>query len=140
MRAVLKERGGNPALANASISELVSADAKSLETCMRVLSRPTRLVRGKMDADADLNINEASFECDEERALYAAYGARQNHSGCSVCHDAAISEIDGAATAFFDNVLVWRKILNEATEWLCARPSEPRLACRFVSSEGRSDT
>ena len=45
VRAVLKERGGNPALA-ASISELVSADAKSLETCMRVLSRPTRLVRG----------------------------------------------------------------------------------------------
>ena len=109
VRAVLKERGGNPALANASISELVSADAKSLETCMRVLSRPTRLVRGKMDADADLNINEASFECDEERALYAAYGAARAKitEGCSVtAMIAAISEMDGAATAFFDNVLV----------------------------------
>jgi len=109
VRAVLKERGGNPALASASISELVSADAKSLETCMRVLSRPTRLVRGKMDADANLNINEASFECDEERALYAAYGAARAKitDGCSVTDMiAAICEMDGAATAFFDNVLV----------------------------------
>ena len=64
-----------------------------------------------MDADADLNINEASFECDEERAFMHAQrheAARAKITeGCSVtAMIAAISEIDGAATAFFDNVLV----------------------------------
>ena len=109
VRAVLKERGGSPALASASISELVAVDGKALETCVRVLSRPTRLVRGKMDANADLRINEASFECEEERALHAAYVAAQAKivDGCSVTDMiSAVCEMDNAATAFFDNVFV----------------------------------
>ena len=109
VRAVLKERGTNPALAAASVTELCAVDATSLETCMRVLSRPTRLVRGKMDADADLTINEASFDCDEERALFAAYSAAKAKvtEGCSV-NDlvSAVCEMDAAATAFFENVFV----------------------------------
>jgi glycyl-tRNA synthetase len=109
VRAVLKERGTNPALAAASVTELCAVDAPSLETCMRVLSRPTRLVRGKMDADADLTINEASFDCDEERALFAAYSAAKAKvtEGCSV-NDlvSAVCEMDAAATAFFENVFV----------------------------------
>ena len=109
VRAVLKERGNNPALASASVAQLVSADEKSLETCMRVLSRPTRLVRGKMEDGTDLTINEASFECDEERALHAAYVAARAKiaEGCSVTDlIAAVCEMDDASTAFFDKVFV----------------------------------
>jgi glycyl-tRNA synthetase beta subunit len=106
---VLKERGGSPALASTSVAELVGVDAEALETCMRVLSRPTRLVRGKLDAGADLTINAASFDCDEERALFAAYERAKSKisPACSVTDMIhAVREMDAAATAFFDNVLV----------------------------------
>ena len=109
VRAVLKERATNPALASASVAELVAVDEKALETCMRVLSRPTRLVRGKMEAGADLTIKEGNFECDEERALHAAYVAARAKitEGCSVKElIAAVCEMDAAATAFFDTVFV----------------------------------
>ena len=109
VRAVLKERGGSPALASTSVAELVGIDASALETCMRVLSRPTRLVRGKLAADANVAINPASFDCDEERALFAAYEAAKSKisSECSVTDMIhAVCEMDAAATAFFDNVLV----------------------------------
>jgi glycyl-tRNA synthetase len=62
-----------------------------------------------MGANANLRINEASFECEEERALHAAYVAARAKivDGCSVTDMiSAVCEMDNAATAFFDNVFV----------------------------------
>jgi len=76
VRAALKERGRNPALAAATAREISNHMAEGsggkLQKVMAAMARPVRLTRGK-DIDASWTVSPALFDCDEERALWAAY-------------------------------------------------------------------
>jgi glycyl-tRNA synthetase len=111
-RAILAERGDDPALAVESAKqlahELQAGDASQLPAVLTALSRPTRLVRGK-DVAASDNVNEALFDSDEERALWAAYEkmAANIVEGMSIkawLEEAA--KLGQPVDAFFTNVLV----------------------------------
>ena len=47
-------------------------EAGLLPTVMEAYARPTRIVRGK-DVGADWTVDEAGFDMEEERVLWAAY-------------------------------------------------------------------
>jgi glycyl-tRNA synthetase len=111
-RSVLAERGDNPALAVSSskelAAELASGAASALPDVLRALSRPTRLIRGKPN-DEEACVDEALFECEEERALLAAFRAAQR----SVMSDMSVrkwlevaSGIVAPVDAFFEHVFV----------------------------------
>lgn len=76
VRAVIAERGDNPALASQSAgdlkAELAKGDASQLNGVMMALSRPTRIVRGKA-VDPSWTVSDSKFELAEEKALYEAY-------------------------------------------------------------------
>ncbi|MEW5302291.1 MAG: hypothetical protein WDW36_005092 [Sanguina aurantia] len=72
VRAVISQRGDNPALAAATSralsAEWAQGEGGRLRTVMAALARPTRIVRGKA-ADPTLRVDPPQ----EERALHAAY-------------------------------------------------------------------
>jgi glycyl-tRNA synthetase len=116
VRAVLAERGDNPALAASTASELQAAldagDSSPLRAIMTALSRPTRIVRGKT-VDASVSVNPALFENAEEKQLHAAYQAvvQQLQGSGSSSLDvaswlAAVQSLVGPIDAFFENVFV----------------------------------
>ena len=76
VRAVLAERGDNPALASTSAEqlqqELDAGSSSSLPVVMTALARPTRIVRGN-PVDPSVTVDPAKFELEEERVLHAAY-------------------------------------------------------------------
>lgn len=76
VRAALKERGRNPTLAAATAREISNHMAEGsggkLQQVMAAMARPVRLTRGK-DIDASWTVSPGLFDCDEERALWAAY-------------------------------------------------------------------
>jgi glycyl-tRNA synthetase len=123
VRAVLAERGDDPALAAATAAQLsplvaggedAGGDAARLRRVMTALARPTRIIRGKAAAEAAEAVDPALFEGGEERALAEALGAargaleaRGGSAGCSVdgflgAAEAMVPAID----AFFDKVFV----------------------------------
>jgi glycyl-tRNA synthetase len=117
VRAVLAERGDNPALASSTAAQLQAAldagDSSPLRSIMTALSRPTRIVRGKA-VDPSVKVNAALFENTEEKQLYAAYEAVSQQlqgSGSSSSVDvagwlAAVQGLIGPIDAFFEKVFV----------------------------------
>lgn len=115
VRAVLAERGDDPALASSTATQLQQAlDAGAgspLSTIMTALARPTRIVRGK-PAEAGRKVDASLFEHAEEQKLYAAYQAtvqqlQQQGSRPSVEQWlAAVQPLVAPIDAFFDKVFV----------------------------------
>lgn len=126
VRAVLAERGDDPALAAATVAQLSpyvgaegasdsGAGAARLKRVMTALARPTRIIRGKAAAEAAATVDEALFEQGgEERALEAALReadaaleARGGSRACSVDDFLEAAEIMvPAIDAFFEKVFV----------------------------------
>ncbi|GBF89751.1 hypothetical protein Rsub_02921 [Raphidocelis subcapitata] len=113
VRAVLAERGDNPALAARTAGELQAAlnapEPSPLRAAMTALSRPTRIVRGKQ-IDPAWAVDPSKFDCGEERALHAAYleAARKLQPGSQGVPEwlAAVSGLAGPIDAFFEGVFV----------------------------------
>lgn len=113
VRAVLAERGDDPALAAATVEQLAAAlaagEGGALRAAMTALSRPTRIVRGKEGAAA-AEIDPTKFDCDEERALHAAYveaaAALGDRSGSVDAWLAAVAGLQAPIDAFFERVFV----------------------------------
>ena len=113
VRAVLAERGGDPAVAAVTARALDAAivgGSEELKAAMTVLARPTRLVRGK-ELPADLEVKKESLVDAEEVALYEAYVAAREKVG--VHSEATVGDLLSAAAslseaseAFFDKVFV----------------------------------
>eukprot|EP00878_Enallax_costatus_P022661 GHUV01024061.1.p1 GENE.GHUV01024061.1~~GHUV01024061.1.p1 ORF type:complete len:440 (+),score=146.68 GHUV01024061.1:25-1344(+) len=115
VRAVLAERGDDPALASKTATQLQAAldagDASPLKSIMTALSRPTRIVRGKSVAE-NLAMDHALFEHKEEEDLFVAYqavaqqlasaGSRQDVEEWLAAVQGLVAPID----AFFDKVFV----------------------------------
>ena len=114
VRAVLVERGDDPAFAAQTARELdevvKSKGSDALKTAMAVLARPTKLVRGK-ELPEDLEVKRDSLVDVEEVALYDAYLVARESLG-----DAATATVGDLLKAsatlsepseqFFDKVFV----------------------------------
>ncbi|XP_029123339.1 glycine--tRNA ligase, chloroplastic/mitochondrial 2 isoform X2 [Elaeis guineensis] len=73
VHSILAERANWPCLAAQSAMEMeVLSRGDIFPKVIEAYSRPTRIIRGK-DINADLEVNEAAFEKNEERALWSAY-------------------------------------------------------------------
>ncbi|XP_052192008.1 glycine--tRNA ligase, chloroplastic/mitochondrial 2 isoform X2 [Diospyros lotus] len=73
VRSILIERGNCPSLAATSAYKMEALSrGKLLAKVVEAYSRPTRIVRGK-DVSADMKVDEAAFETDEERALWRTF-------------------------------------------------------------------
>jgi glycyl-tRNA synthetase beta subunit len=125
VRAVLAERGDDPALAAATVTQLQAAldegEAGALRRVLTALSRPTRIVRGAAnkaggagsgkDAGAELpSVRPELFEQDEERALAeaatVAAAALQSGRADVSAWLAAASGLVAPIDAFFEGVFV----------------------------------
>jgi glycyl-tRNA synthetase len=116
VRAVLAERGDDPALAAATALQLQQAldagEAGPLKAVMTALARPTRIVRGSKPAaaaSASVAVDAALFEHTEEGQLYAAYqaAAAQLQQAASVQQWLdAVHPLVAPIDAFFDKVFV----------------------------------
>jgi glycyl-tRNA synthetase beta subunit len=77
VRAVLAERGDDPALAAATAEQLrqewEQGEGGRLRSVMAALSRPTRIVRGKA-VDPAWSVDTSKFELPEEHALHKVCG------------------------------------------------------------------
>lgn len=126
VRAVLAERGDDPALAAATVAQLSpyvgaegasdsGAGAARLKRVMTALARPTRIIRGKAAAEAAATVDEALFEQGgEERALEAAL--READAALEACGGSRACSVDDfleaaeimvpAIDAFFEKVFV----------------------------------
>ena len=84
VRAVLAERGDDPAFAAETARELDAVvkakGSDALKTAMAVLARPTKLVRGK-ELPEDLEVRRDALVDAEEVALYDAYLAAREALG-----------------------------------------------------------
>ena len=110
VRAVLAERGGDPALAaetaRALDGETRNGGSTELKAALLVLGRPTKLVRGKELPD-DLEVKRESLVEPEEIALYEAYVAAADAVGDTVPGLLkAAASLAEPAEAFFDKVFV----------------------------------
>ncbi|PRW56476.1 Glycine-tRNA ligase chloroplastic mitochondrial [Chlorella sorokiniana] len=112
VRAALRERGRNAALASRTAREIAdemrAGEAGRLYQVMAAMARPVRLTRGKQ-IDAAWTVDAARFEQEEERALYTAYqqAAAQIAPGMSVpAFLAATEPLITPLDAFFDKVFV----------------------------------
>lgn len=112
VRAALRERGRDAALAARTAreirDEMASGEAGRLYQVMAAMARPVRLTRGKQ-IDAAWAVDEALFEQEEERALWAAYQA----ATAQVTPDMPVPDFLAAAEpliapldAYFDKVFV----------------------------------
>lgn len=117
-RAVLQQRSDNSALAVLSAEELkqeAQAEQESLlPQVLTVLSRPTRLVRGKQD-EAQGDVDSSLFANDDEKKLWATLQdvREQVTPGMSVkTWLKAVSVLAEPVDTFFTNVLVMDKDEN----------------------------
>ncbi|KAI3796619.1 hypothetical protein L1987_39297 [Smallanthus sonchifolius] len=88
VRAVLAERANWPGLAAKSAYKMDALSrGELLPKVVEAYSRPTRIVRGK-DVDVDTEVNEASFETNEEKNLWNTFLSIRSkiHPGIEV-HD-----------------------------------------------------
>ncbi|KAK6162658.1 hypothetical protein DH2020_002499 [Rehmannia glutinosa] len=73
VRSVLAERSNWPCLATKSAHKMQAlSKGDLLPKIIEAYSRPTRIVRGK-DVTDDLEVDEAAFETEEERALWSTF-------------------------------------------------------------------
>eukprot|EP00899_Mesostigma_viride_P004972 jgi/Mesvir1/14476/Mv05183-RA.1 len=109
VRAVLAERGANPALALRSAKQLSSVmGGDALAGVLESYSRPSRIVKGKA-IDTNWQIDESLFEGTEEKQLWAVYRqvAAQVSPGMNVDDFVRVSAaLRGPVDAFFNNVFV----------------------------------
>eukprot|EP00798_Chlamydomonas_sp_ICE-L_P032510 gene32510-17216_t len=112
VRAVLAERGDNPSLAVLTAEELKveweAGEDSSLRRAIAALGRPTRIVRGK-EVDPAWTVDEALFDCDEEKNLYTAYKQLQTTLSPSMSMAeflAACEPLAAPIDAFFEKVFV----------------------------------
>jgi glycyl-tRNA synthetase len=114
VRAVLAERGDDPAFAAETARELDAVvkakGSDALKTAMAVLARPTKLVRGK-ELPEDLEVRRDALVDAEEVALYDAYLAAREALGDGSAASvsdllAAAATLSAPSEAFFDKVFV----------------------------------
>ncbi|KAG1360783.1 putative Glycine--tRNA ligase, chloroplastic/mitochondrial 2 [Cocos nucifera] len=109
VRSILAERANWPCLAAQSAMEMeVLSRGDIFAKVIEAYSRPTRIIRGK-DINADLEVNEAAFEKNEERALWRAYlaVATKIHPGVDIDSFVMASLLLlQPLEDFFDNVFV----------------------------------
>uniref|UniRef100_A0A061RBF6 glycine--tRNA ligase n=2 Tax=Tetraselmis sp. GSL018 TaxID=582737 RepID=A0A061RBF6_9CHLO len=112
VRAVLAERGSNPALAEVTASALSNEISKGedspLPAAMRSLSRPIRIIRGK-EFDLSAVVQPELFESDDEKRLWDAYCAAAEHKSEQMAVGEfleTVSALSNPVDAFFDKVFV----------------------------------
>lgn len=113
VRAVLAERGDDPALAARSVEQLKAeweaGESGRLRRVIAAFSRPTRIVRGKEVPPASVAVDPALFEGEEEKALFAAFSeARAKVTPASSVSDwlSAAEPLLPAIDRFFEKVFV----------------------------------
>lgn len=78
VRSILTERANWPYLAEKSAYKMEALTrGKLLPKVVEAYSRPTRIVRGK-NLSTDMEVDEAAFETDEEKALWNAFLSVRN--------------------------------------------------------------
>ncbi|KAM7512185.1 hypothetical protein LguiB_011060 [Lonicera macranthoides] len=109
VRSILLERGNWPCLAAKSVYKLDALSrGELLPKVVEAYSRPTRIVRGK-DINADLEVDEAVFEMNEERVLWSTFLSLRSklHPGIDVDEFVeASSQLVQPLEDFFNEVFV----------------------------------
>ncbi|CAM8941806.1 unnamed protein product [Rhodiola kirilowii] len=109
VRAVLAERANWPCSAAKSAHKMENLmKGELLPKVVEAYSRPTRIVRGK-DVESDLQVDEAVFETDQEKALWNSFLSIQSkiHPDIEVDDFTEISsQLIQPLEGFFDNVFV----------------------------------
>ncbi|CAM8937940.1 unnamed protein product [Rhodiola kirilowii] len=109
VRAVLAERANWPCSAAKSAHKMENLmKGELLPKVVEAYSRPTRIVRGK-DVESDLQVDEAVFETDQEKALWNSFLSIQSkiHPDIEVDDFTEISsQLIQPLEEFFDNVFV----------------------------------
>ncbi|RXH93417.1 hypothetical protein DVH24_013993 [Malus domestica] len=109
VRSVLAERANSPCLAARSACKMEALSKGELfQKVVEAYSRPTRIVRGK-DVDPHIEVDEAAFETDEEKALWNSFLSVQN----KICHGIEVDEFVAVSSQllqpledFFNHVFV----------------------------------
>ncbi|KAM3704324.1 hypothetical protein ACJW31_04G167700 [Castanea mollissima] len=109
VRSILAERANLPSLAAKSANKMASLSRGNLfPKVVEAYSRPTRIVRGK-EVDPDMEVDEAAFETNEERALWSAFLSVKNkiHPGIEIDDFVEISsQLVQPLEEFFNHVFV----------------------------------
>ncbi|KAJ4847612.1 Glycine--tRNA ligase, chloroplastic/mitochondrial 2 [Turnera subulata] len=109
VRSVLTERGNVPCLAAKTAYKMETLSKSDIfPRVVEAYSRPTRIVRGK-DVKADIEVDEAVFETNEERALWSTFLSAKSkiHSGIEVDEFVEVSsQLLQPLEDFFNNVFV----------------------------------
>ncbi|EOX96483.1 Glycine-tRNA ligases [Theobroma cacao] len=109
VRSTLAERANLPFLAAKTACKMEALSKGNLfPKVVEAYSRPTRIVRGK-DVDADMEVDDAAFETNEERALWDTLLSVKNkiHPGVEVDDFIEISsELVQPLEDFFNQVFV----------------------------------
>ncbi|WRX11074.1 Glycine-tRNA ligase [Theobroma cacao] len=109
VRSTLAERANLPCLAAKTACKMEALSKGNLfPKVVEAYSRPTRIVRGK-DVDADMEVDDAAFETNEERALWDTLLSVKNqiHPGVEVDDFIEISsELVQPLEDFFNQVFV----------------------------------
>ncbi|XP_062173999.1 glycine--tRNA ligase, chloroplastic/mitochondrial 2 isoform X2 [Alnus glutinosa] len=109
VRSVLVERANLPCLAAKSAYKMEALSRGLLfPKVVEAYSRPTRIVRGK-EVDSDMEVDEAVFETNEEKALWGAFLSVKNkiHPGIEVDDFVEISsQLVQPLEDFFNHVFV----------------------------------
>ncbi|KAG6677369.1 hypothetical protein I3842_14G022700 [Carya illinoinensis] len=109
VRSVLAERANLHCLAAKSAYQMEALLRSDLfPKVVEAYSRPTRIVRGK-DVDPDMEVDEAAFETNEERALWSAFLSVKNkiNPGIEVDNFVRISsQLVQPLEDFFNHVFV----------------------------------
>ncbi|KAK4569205.1 hypothetical protein RGQ29_004560 [Quercus rubra] len=109
VRSILAERANLPSLAAKSANKMASLSRGNLfPKVVEAYSRPTRIVRGK-EVDPDMEVDEAAFETNEERALWIAFLSVKNkiHPGIEIDDFVEISsQLVQPLEEFFNHVFV----------------------------------
>ncbi|XWS35598.1 hypothetical protein CRYUN_Cryun20dG0010900 [Craigia yunnanensis] len=109
VRSSLAERANLPCLAAKTAHKMEALSKGNLfPKVVEAYSRPTRIVRGK-EVDADIEVDDAAFETNEERALWETFLSVENriHPGIEVDDFIEISsELVQPLEDFFDRVFV----------------------------------
>ncbi|KAL3815004.1 hypothetical protein ACJIZ3_016272 [Penstemon smallii] len=109
VRSVLAERANRPCLATKSAYKMKAlSEGHLLPKVIEAYSRPTRIVRGK-NVNGDLEVDEAAFETNEERALWSTFTSLRSkiHPDMEVDDFVEASyDLLGPLDDFFNNVFV----------------------------------
>ncbi|OMP07662.1 Glycine-tRNA ligase, beta subunit [Corchorus olitorius] len=109
VRSTLAERSNLPCLAAKTAQKMEALSKGNLfPKVVEAYSRPTRIVRGK-DVDSDMEVDDAAFETNEEKALWETFLSVKNkvHPGIEIDDFIEISaDLVQPLEDFFNNVFV----------------------------------